>query len=153
MSETTEKPALTWRQRLATWGEVAQSTLSAAWSWIKGEPTVFLVLCVVAIVAAMFTKVLWDTDLQASRNTAHAAPDWNEQARQLDARIAALEAAQTISPAVAPPTTIRARQRLPVTREAPTPAPVEAEPATVPALPPITRQSINEYRAQLRGEE
>lgn len=92
MSESTEQPAPTWRQRLATWCAVARSTLISAWSWIKSEPAVFLALCVVVIVVAMITKMLWDIDSQASRSTAHAAPDWTEQARQLDDRVSELEA-------------------------------------------------------------
>lgn len=150
-----QQPEPSRRQRLSTWWSAAAAALREAWSWIKAEPTVFLALCVVTIAGAVFAKAMWDTGqaTQSNRNTAQTEPAWTEQAQRLDARIEALEAAQATTLAERAPLLAPARPRAPSARQALAPAPAAAEPTPVPALPPITRQSLKQYRAELRAQE
>lgn len=81
------------------------------------------------------------------------------QVRGLCADVRALHTPQPEMPALAAtaaevaPIPAPARRRAPAARQAPALAPTAAEPTPVPALPPITRQSLKQYRAELRAQE
>lgn len=97
--ETDQQTALTWRQRLARWW-------AAVRAWERWPSVVAAVLTVALGVAFMVAQ---DADRANTALRARATPDWAEQVQQLDARIAALEAAQLPAPAVQPtPATGRA---------------------------------------------
>lgn len=84
------------------------------------------------------------------------------QVRGLGADVRAMHAqqpeaiAQATTPVEAAPTPAPApaRQRAPAPRRvSESETPTAAEPTPVPALPPITRQSLKQYRAELRAQE
>lgn len=144
IDETDQQTALTWRERLVRWW-------AAVRAWERWPSVVAAVLTVALGVAFMVAQ---DADRANTALRARATPDWAEQAQQLDARVAALEAAQLPAPAVQPtPATGRAnagKSRIS------TPATAPAQGLQAPDFPaptPITRQSVQQYRAELRGQE
>lgn len=68
--------------------------------------------------------------------------------------VVAVEPAEAAPQAAAPAEVAPTRQRAPAPRRvSESEAPTAAEPTPVPELPPITRQSLKQYRAELRAQE
>lgn len=154
---TPEKPS--WRVRLgAAWQAV--KTKAATW-WAFTGPTGLIPLLPAAVGGGLLGWVLCQVVQSPAPETTpplpvEAAPGLQYQIDALRLRVIVLEAAA----AAAAPTPAPARQRAPAARQTPLQAlqaPTEdqfadasklVEPPTPPA--PITRQSIDQFRASLR---
>lgn len=153
---TADKPSL--RARIgATW-QAVKTALNKVWAWLKAEPSVILaaVLVLVVIVLAMTGP---GGDHQPNATPAPAvetAPALQDQINALRLRVIVLEARADAPPMPAATPRASAPRAGASTPAAPDPDQFAdtsklVEPPTPPA--PITRQSVDQFRASLRAPQ
>jgi len=152
----------------ASW--VVLDAAPAVWDWAKANRRPLGRFVVTLVLVLVITQlIIWTHQLTTRRvaEKVSAAPAQRaavaaDPLRQLDERVVALEVsvagllAAEAAPTTAPPRTRAAavRQRAPAGPVVPeSEPPAAAEPVAVAALPPITRQSLKQFRAELRGQE
>lgn len=145
----------TWRARIDAAWQTAKTALLKAWAWLKEGPSVILAAALVLVVL-----VLAMTGPGGDHQPAHtpapaveAAPGLQDQIDALRLRVAVLEAqADALSRRATAPraSTPRAGASTPAAPDPDQFADTSelVEPPTPPA--PITRQSVDQFRASLR---
>lgn len=150
---TTDKPSL--RARIGAAWQAVKTALHKVWAWLKAEPSVILaaVLVLVVLVLAMTGPGGDHQPTDTPAPAVEAAPGLQDQINALRLRVIVLEARADAlpKPAVAPRASApRAGASTPAAPDSDQFAHTSelVEPPTPPA--PITRQSVDQFRASLR---